>query len=161
MISMKLVDELHAAFLFAYVFFAIGCAIRWFLGSARLKSGARSWFGVAGLAAGLMSATLYLVFSAFFLMEQRLLAHGSHLWLYYYAGELLGTIGCLAGLFGRDWVRPAALFVSLTMLFEWWRRMVPSVKAGTIITVLMFISLTILGICLLGRRLMMYRTRRG
>ena len=157
MIPIWLIDILSALFDLCFLALAVFWTLRWVVTVAQRSFGIRDWLGSLGLATGILSTLLYLVFIVFLLVEKRILAHGALLWIYYYTGGILGGLCLVLGSFGRGWLRWASMVVSVVMLFHWWRLTIPSVKAGAVVTLLMFLTVLILGlvwlrVCTMGRR---------
>jgi hypothetical protein len=106
---------------------------------------------------GICSAALFAWFLIYLWMERRLIAHGSALWLYYYAGFWLAAVGLMLSFAGRGWVRRSTAVVSLVMVFQWYGRMVLGRKVESIITIAMFVFLAAGGIIELGSKLLIRR----
>lgn len=112
----------------------------------------RGRLGVVGLTSGIASYILYAIFYGYLWYFHKLIAHGSHLWIYYYVGGCAAALGFLGALGKVSNI--SSLTISLVMIFQWWREMVPSVSAGAALTILMFISLSIITLIFWGMRLL-------
>jgi len=154
-----IVGIMREVFMLAYAIFVICIFVRWILELGASRFTLRDWLGSIGLATGICSVVLYALFLFYLWMENRLIAHGSTLWLYYYAGFYLAIVGIMLSLAGHNWVRRSSIVISLVMVFQWWGRMIVGLKAESIITVAMFVSLVVVGILVLGNKFIFRRSR--
>ncbi len=156
----NVVGSLWEVFMLAYAIFVIWTFVRWILMVRTSIFTLRDWLGSLGLAMGICSAALFAWFLIYLWMEGRLIAHGSALWLYYYAGFFLAAVGLMLSFAGRDWVRRSSAVVSLVMVFQWYGRMVLGRKVESIITIAMFVFLAAGGIISVGSRYVIRKCHR-
>jgi hypothetical protein len=95
---------------------------------------------------------LFAWFLIYLWFERQLIAHGSALWLYYYTGLFLASMGLILGLAGRGWIRHSSEVISLVMVFQWCGRMIVGRKIEAFLTIVMFIFLATGGIIVLIRK---------
>jgi hypothetical protein len=146
----RMFSEYFLIYALAFCVFVIYCTIKLFLDAAHQHFDVRNKVGSLGLGAGIGSTALYAVFLIFFLVEHRLILHGSSLWILYYAGESMAVLGCIAGIIGKGWIRRSSLIISTVIALQWWKEMIPSVTAGDLITMIMLIAVVLQSILWLG-----------
>ena len=108
----------------------------------------RGWrfrMATIGLFLGAGSSMLLLAFYAHLWMTGTLIAHGSILWLIYYAGELAAGAGFSFALAGRGELRFSAAIVNLVMVFQWYGMMIVSLQAEAILSIAMYVCVAIFG----------------
>jgi len=148
---MDSVENFQKLFMLAYWAFVIWSIARWIRLIMSTASTLRIWLGSLGLIAGTCSAALFAWFYIYLFIERALIAHGSALWLYYYAGGLLSVIGLGFGLAGRGWMRQSSAVISIVMIFQWLEEMTVGRNQEFFLVIGMFLSLAALGIMSLGR----------
>jgi hypothetical protein len=89
------------------------------------------------------SSSLLLTFYAHLWMTRTLIAHGSTLWLIYYAGECSAGLGFLLAFAGRGELRLSALVINLVMVFQWYGMMIVGLLAEAFLSTAMYLCVTI------------------
>jgi len=139
-------NTVRPVFLMIYGIFVAWTAVRLMMRIRSFERTLRDWLGSVGLAAGICSAILLMLFYMHIWIEGTLIAHGAALWLLYYAGICLAIIGLTLGFVGCRWVRRSCTVISLVMIFQWSGQMTDSLQQDSLITVVMFVSLAVVGI---------------
>jgi hypothetical protein len=137
---MTFAEDLWYPFMLAYGVFVIWSIVTWVVVERRTASGPRGWLGALGLCSGVISALLFLAYLMSIVLERRLIAHGSVLWIYYYSGESLGVLGIFLGLAGKGRTRFSSVIVSVVMVFQWLGAMVYGRRVEALSTNAMYLS---------------------
>jgi hypothetical protein len=161
MISAKMVEECRIVFMLLFSIFVIWSVAIWCKQFTQQRIGLRDWSGMLGVSLAICSTIPYAVLYLFFLARHSLIAHGSALWAIYYSGEAAAVLGFTLGVFGFARLRFYSLIISIVMAFQWWREMTPSFRFGAVITLFMFLSLTVVVGVLLGSRYFSSRMKWG
>jgi hypothetical protein len=146
----QFLNSVRPAFLIAYGIFVVWTVVRWTMGIRSIQQTLRAWIGSVGLAAGICSALLLLLFYMHIWIKGALIAHGAALWLLYYAGICLAVIGLTFGLAGCRWLRRSCTVISLVMVFQWSGQMADSLRQDFLITVAMLVLLGAVGVIYVG-----------
>lgn len=142
----RFLNTVRPAFLMVYGIFVIWAIVRWIVKIRSFQRDSRHWLGTIGLGLGVCSAVLIALFYVHIWITNKLIAHGSELWIYYYLGFCLAVAGLILGLTGRGWVRESGTIVALVAGFQWAGQMAVSARQDALITVAMFASLALVGV---------------
>jgi hypothetical protein len=119
--------------------FVIWSIIRWMREPQTHGADLRGRMGSVGLACGVSSAVLLLVFYVHIWATGQLIAHGSVLFIIDWTGQGLAAAGFLTALAARRWLRPSAAVVSIVMFIQWYGLLIPGLRIAALLSTAMYL----------------------